>query len=284
MHRTLILILILGITASCSFFEKEEQPVDAVAQIDGSYLTKSEIISILPVDYTANDSALIVQKYIDEWTTDQMLMKNALQNITQEKQATLDMLIKRYKTELYTQAYLQELIKQNLDTTIPKNEIQEYFQQHKEEFTLNEDLVKFRYLMVDQTYSQMDKVNAWFQKDDAKSLKTLDSLSLGFRGYSLNDSIWVKKSILLDRISPITAANETQYLIPGRSWKLEDSLGVYLVRFKDVLRRGEPAPISYVNPTIKQILRNQRKLEYIKKIEKDLLNDAIQSNRLKVNP
>jgi hypothetical protein len=179
---------------------------------------------------------------------------------------------------------LQELIKQNLDTSIPKAAIRDYFKERKEEFVLNEDLVKFRYLSLDKTYSRRDEVKDLFEKGDRKSLEILDSISLGFRTYSLNDSIWVKKSILLDRILPMNAANEDEYIIPGRSWELEDSLGVYLVRFKDVLRRGEQAPLSYVNPTIKQILQNQRKLAYIKKIEKDLLNDAIKSNRLKINP
>jgi hypothetical protein len=138
--------------------------------------------------------------------------------------------------------------------------------------------------LLDKTYSRRGEIQKLFQSGDRKSLKTLDSLALGFRSYSLNDSIWVKKNILLDRILPMTAANEDQYIIPGKSWELEDSLGVYLVRFKDVMRRGERAPLSYVNPTIKQILRNQRKLAYIKKIEKDLLNDAIESNRFKINP
>ncbi|BAO54141.1 hypothetical protein [Nonlabens marinus] len=283
MRKNWIYLLILGLLVSCSFFEKEVQ-VDAVAQIGDVYLTRAEIQSILPVEYTENDSILIVQKFIDEWATDQMLMANARQNISEEKQQNLDVLIQRYKTELYAQAYLQELIKQNLDTSVSKEAIQDYFKARKEEFVLNEDLVKFRYLWVDKTYSELDKVTNWFEKGDRKSLKILDSLSLGFRSYSLNDSIWVKKSILLDRILPITAANENEYIIPGRSWELEDSLGVYLVRFKDVLRRGEQAPLSYVNPTIKQILRNQRKLAYIKKIEKDLLNEAIESNRLKINP
>lgn len=283
MLKYLIPLLIVLMTTSCSYFEQEVRP-DAVAQIGDSFLTRQEIKDLLPTDYTLNDSILIVQQFIDEWTTDQMLMNNALQNISDQKQASLDLLIKGYKTELYSQAYLQELIKQNLDTIIPNSQIQDYFKQHKEEFILNEDLVKFRYILLDQTYSQMENVNNMFQKGDRSSLKTLDSLSLGYRNYSLNDSIWIKKSILLDRISPITAANEFQYIIPGRSWKLEDSLGVYLVRFKDVLRRGEPAPISYINPTIRQILRNQRKLAYIKQIKKDLLNDAIESNRLKINP
>ncbi len=272
----------MAVTSSCSYFEKEEQP-DAVASLGDAFLTKTEIESLLPADYTPSDSALIIQKYIDEWATDQMLMKNARQNISEDKQRSLDLLIDRYKTELYTQAYLQELIKQNLDTTVTVDAIKNYFQQRKEEFVLNEDLVKFRYVTFDKTYSQDDEVRKLFASGSRKDLRELDSLSLGFRGYSINDSIWLKKSQLLDRILPITAANEDRYIIPGKSWELEDSLGVYLVRFKAVLRRGEQAPLSYVNPTIRQILRNQRKLEYIKKIEKDLLNEAIESNKLKIN-
>jgi len=282
-HKTWIYISFLLLFNSCSYFEKEEIP-DAVAQIGDAYLTRTELQSILPPEYTANDSLLIVQKFIDEWAIDQMLMKNALQNISEEKQRSLELLIQRYKTELYSQAYLQDLIKQNLDTSISKIAIRDYFKERKEEFVLNEDLVKFRYLSLDKNYPQRDEVKDLFEKGDLKSLEDLESLSLGFRSYSLNDSIWIKKSILLDRILPLNAANEDEYIIPGRSWELEDSLGVYLVRFKDVLRRGEQAPLSYVKPTIKQILQNQQKLAYIKKIEKDLLNDAIKSNRLKINP
>lgn len=283
MYKFRVYIAFLLVLTSCSYFEQVEQP-GAVVQMGDAYLTRTELQSILPEGYTASDSILIVQKYIDEWVTDQMLMKNARQNISGEKQKSLDILIQRYKTELYSQAYLQELIKQNLDTSVSKADVQDYFKQRKEEFVLNEDLVKFRYISLDKTYSKLDEVKVLFQKGDRKSLKIMDSLSLGFRSYSLNDSIWVKKNILLDRILPLTAANENQYIIPGKTWELEDSLGVYLVRFKDVIRRGEQAPLSYVNPTIKQILRNQRKLAYIKKIEKDLLNDAIESNRLKINP
>ncbi len=283
MHKIIGVTVLLASLTSCSYFQKE-QPIDAVAQLGDHYLSRAEIAGLLPPDYSAADSALIVQKFIDTWVTNRMLMDNALQNIDGDKQASLNVLIDRYKTELYSQAYLQELIKQNLDTIIPHGEIQNYFDDHREEFILNEDLIKFRYIQVDPTYSQLDKVSKWFEKGGKKSLQQLDSLSLSYRSSLLNDSIWVKKNIVLERLSPINASNAAQYVIPGRSWRLEDSLGVYLVRFKDVLRRGEPAPISYVNPTIKQILRNQRKLEYIKKIEKDLLNDAVQSNRLKINP
>jgi hypothetical protein len=75
-HKTWIYISFLLLLNSCSYFEKEEIP-DAVAQIGDAYLTRTELQSILPEEYTANDSLLIVQKFIDEWATDQMLMKNA---------------------------------------------------------------------------------------------------------------------------------------------------------------------------------------------------------------
>jgi hypothetical protein len=281
--NVLIGSIITACLVSCSYFKQEEQP-DAVATLGNAYLTSSEIASILPDGYTSADSTLIVQSYIDNWATAQMLMRNARQNISEELQEELDMLIDRYKTELYTQAYLQELVKTSLDTNISNAAINEYFQERKEEFMLNEDLVKFKYIQLDKSYSQMDYVQTLFQRADLESLKKLDSLSLGYRSYSLNDSIWVKKSTLLERINAITASNENQYVKPGRYWKLDDSLGVYLVRFKDVLRRGQQAPLSYVQPTIKQILRNQRKLAFIKSLEKELLNDAIENNRLKINP
>ncbi len=282
-HKIFYSLIVVHLLVSCSYFN-QEQPIDTVAQLEDSYLSRAEVLALLPADYTKADSALIVQKYIDTWATNRMLMRNAFQNIDSDKQASLNLLIERYKTELYSQAYLQELIKQSLDTTIPAQEIEDYFEAHRDEFILNEDLIKFRYVHVDQTYSQLENISKWFDKGSKESLKNLDSLSLSFKSSLLNDTVWVKKNILLERVAPITAANESQYVIPGQTWRLQDSLDVYLVRFKDVLRRGEPAPLSYVNPTIKQILLNQRKLAFIKKIEKDLLNDAIESNKLKIYP
>jgi hypothetical protein len=80
---------------------------------------------------------------------------------------------------------------------------------------------------------------------------------------------------LFETIPFIDPTNERNYLIAGRNWKVEDSLGLYLIHFKDILQRGDRAPQEYVKPTIKQILLNRRKLEFKKNLEKDLLQDAL---------
>ncbi|OUS13390.1 hypothetical protein A9Q93_09295 [Nonlabens dokdonensis] len=267
---------------SCEYFQTEQVP-DAVVVLDKNYLDKSDIERILPANYTKQDSARIVSAYVNQWATDQLLLNKAINNIDENRQQELDRLINNYKVELYAQEYLRELTKQNLDTLIKDSEIEAYYEDRNEDFKLNEDLVQFRYIQLDPLNTDLQKITKLFNKGDLPSLSLLDSLKLTYRSYFLNDSIWVKKSNLFDAMNVINPANEKYYIKENKTWKLEDSLGVYLVRFNKVLKRGDRAPLSYVKPTIKQVLLNKSKLAYIKKIEKDLLNDAINSDKLKIN-
>ncbi len=41
-------------------------------------------------------------------------------------------------------------------------------------------------------------------------------------------------------------------------------------------------PLSYIKPTIEQIILNKRKLELIKKLEKDITKDAIKNNDFEI--
>ena len=267
---------------SCEYFQTEQVP-DAVVVLDKNYLDKSDIERILPANYTKQDSARIVSAYVNQWATDQLLLNKAINNIDENRQQELDRLINNYKVELYAQEYLRELTKQNLDTLIKDSEIEAYYEDRNEDFKLNEDLVQFRYIQLDPLNTDLQKITKLFNKGDLPSLSQLDSLKLTYRSYFLNDSIWVKKSNLFDAMNVINPANEKYYIKENKTWKLEDSLGVYLVRFNKVLKRGDRASLSYVKPTIKQVLLNKSKLAYIKKIEKDLLNDAINSDKLKIN-
>lgn len=273
-------IVFILLATGCQYFKKE-QPQDVVVQLDDKYVSKSDLLAILPKQYTADDSTRLVQTYIDQWVIDQLLMKNAQNNIAVQEQEQLEELVHKYKTQLYTQVYKEKLVQQNLDTNINKEQIKTYFDQRNEDFKLNLDLVQFNYIHLDSMYTHVDDVQKWLKSGKEEDLKKLDSLSMGFKAYFLQPEIWVKKATIYDRIPVINAHNEHKYVKDRAYWKLEDSLGVYLVRFKKVLRRGDNAPLEYITPTIKQILLNKRKLNYIKKLEKDLLHDAVQNKQLR---
>jgi hypothetical protein len=280
--KNIIYILLFISIVSCEYFTKEAAP-DAVVTLDKQYLDKDDIEAILPQDYNSKDSVRIVNAYINKWATGLLLMDKARNNIDQNRQEELDRLVKNYQIELYAQEYLGELTKQNLDTLISEKDISSYYEDRKEDFKLNEDLVQFRYIQLDPLNTDLQKITKLFNKGDVNSLSELDSVKLTYRNYFLNDSIWVKKSNLFDAMNVINPSNEKLYIKENKTWKLEDSLGVYLVRFNKILTRGDRAPLSYVRPTVKQVLLNKSKLAYIKKLEKDLLNDAINSDKLKIN-
>lgn len=282
MVKKYIYVLLLVSLVSCEYFKKETEP-DAVVTLGAHYLDKDDLEAILPQNYNPKDSARVVSAYIYKWATSHLLMDKALNNIDQNRQEELDRLIENYQVELYAQEYIGELTKQNLDTVISESAITSYYEDRKEDFKLNEDLVQFRYIQLDPFNTDLQKITKLFNKGDVNSLSQLDSLKLTYRNYFLNDSIWVKKSNLFDAMDVINPANEKFYIKENKTWKLEDSLGVYLVRFNKILTRGDRAPLSYVKPTVKQVLLNKSKLAYIKKLEKDLLNDAINSDKLKIN-
>lgn len=281
MRKTYVYIVFITMLTSCEYFQ-QQQPLDAVVSVGDAYLGKADIENLLPDNYTQEDSTIIVSSYINSWVTERLLMQNARKNISLDKQLQLDKLIEKYRFELYTQAYKQELTKQNLDTLIKESNIAAYFKEHNKDFKLNEDLVQFRYIQLDPMYTDVNNVSTLFEKGDHSSLKELDSISLGFTSYFLNDSIWVKKKLVFDRITAINPLNEDRYIKENKYWKLEDSVGVYLVRFNNILRRGDDAPLSYVKPTVKQVLLNRRKLNYIKKLEKELLDDAIKRKKFQI--
>ena len=61
--------------------------------------------------------------------------------------------------------------------------------------------------------------------------------------------------------------------------EVKDSLVIYLFQLAERLERGNIAPISYVENTIRDILFNQKKLELLRSFDNDILQDAIKTRK-----
>ena len=121
-----------------------------------------------------------------------------------------------------------------------------------------------------------------FKRYNKKDKRELDSISIQFKSYSLNDSIWIKLSQVVKKVSVINPENKNELLKKPNFIQLKDSLGVYLMQINDVLLRYETAPLEYVKPTIEQIVINRRKLELIRELEKDITKDAIKNKQFEI--
>jgi hypothetical protein len=266
---------------SCEFFKKEETGVP-VARVNDMYLYQNDIQNLVPQDVSKEDSANIVNNYINKWATQKLLIANAKINLSLEKQNEFDKLVEQYKNDLYTKAYLEALVNQSIDTNITTEEAITIYDRNKETFKLNEELIKFRYINLNENSVNLDEIKKRFKRFNNEDKRILDSIAIQFKSYSLNDSIWIRADQAISKISGIKVENKKELLKKSNFIEIKDSLGLYLMQINDVLLRNETAPIEYVMPTIKQIVLNKRKLEFIKQLEKDITKDAIKNKQFEL--
>lgn len=268
---------------ACDFFKKEEEKV-AIARVNNTYLYQEDISNITSPGITKEDSIIITNNYINKWATQQLLMQGALLNLSEEKQKQFQNLVTQYQNDLYTKAYLEALVHRDLDTVVSITEAQNYYSENPEAFRLNEELIKFRYINLDSKMQEKDviEIEKKFKRFNKKDQKELDSISIQFKSYSLNDSIWIKYNQAVAKIPAINTNNKTELLKKSNFIQLKDSLGLYLMQINDVQLQNTIAPLEYVMPTITQIVVNKRKLEKIKELEKDITKDAITNKQFEI--
>ncbi|WP_417873014.1 peptidyl-prolyl cis-trans isomerase [Xanthomarina gelatinilytica] len=284
MRLTTKILFILALTwllQSCNFF-KETDDRKAIARVYDTYLYEEDIQSLLKEGMSSQDSAVVVTNFINRWATEQLLVSGAKRNLTEAKQEAFNKLAMEYKNDLYSKAYLEALVAKNIDTVVSIEEMEAYYNDNKQVFVLNEDLIKLRYINIDENRLDLKDVETKFKRFNETDKKELDSISIQFKSFSLKDSVWVKADQVVDKIPPITSENRNELLKKSNFIQLKDSLGLYLVHINDVLLRNSTAPLEYVKPTIDKIVINKRKLELIRELEKDITKDAIKNKKFEI--
>lgn len=276
-----ILILIVVLVSSCKFFKKTENG-NPIARVNDTYLYEEDIKGLIYDGITKEDSTLRVNNYINKWATQQLLINGAQINLSEEKQTEFKRLVKQYKNDLFIKAYLEALVKRSIDTVVTKEEALEVYNRNIETFKLNEELIRFRYINISDNSINLKDIEERFKRFNQEDKTILDSISIQFRSYSLNDSIWVRLDQVVTKIPVINNDNKKELLKKSNFVQLKDSLGLYLMQINDVLFRNDTAPLEYVMPTIKQIVINKRKLEFIKQLEKDITKDAMKNKQFEI--
>ncbi|PHS68325.1 MAG: peptidylprolyl isomerase [Flavobacterium sp.] len=280
MLKYLIFFLLIAVTFSCDYF-KQEDIGKPIARVNDSYLYKNDLKKLIFETTSKEDSIIIVNNFIKRWATQQLLIDRSIVNLPQKQQEIFNKLVEEYKIDLYTEAYKSYVVSSQLDSMVSNVELEKYYLENNVNFRLNDELLKVRYIHIDNNYSNITSLKNKFTRFNSADKEDLNNLSIKFKAYNLNDSIWIKNDVLQDALPTLKSSN-VQMLKKSNFVQLQDSLGVYLVKIVDVLKTNDIAPLSYVKPTIKQIILNKRKRELIKKLEKDITVDAIKNKNFEI--
>ncbi|RXJ45452.1 peptidyl-prolyl cis-trans isomerase [Gelidibacter gilvus] len=266
---------------SCQFFKPTDNRIP-IARVGESYLYQEDVEGLVAEGTSVEDSTLLVNGYITRWATQLLLVDGAKRNLPEKTQNEYGKLVNQYRNDLYTKAYVETLVKRNIDTAVSKSEALKVYESNKESFKLNEELIRLRYINISQNDINKEDIEKRFKRFDERDKRYLDSLSIQFKSYFLNDSVWINAAQVAEKIPVVNADNKKELLKKSNYIQLKDSLGLYLIQINEVLQQNDYAPLEYVKPTVNQIILNRRKLELIKQFEKDITKDAIKNNQFEI--
>ncbi len=283
-HKGIFLIISILLFASCnSFFnfdsEEEEEPL---ARVGDSYLYKSDVEDLLQNNISKDDSASFVANHINRWASKQLLLSKARINLPEEKLTDFDRLVAEYRADLYTRAYIDALVQQSNDTSVSNSQLRGFYNAEKNSFTLNEKVVQLRFVGLPNQFLNKNSVVEKIKRFNEQDRLYLDSIAVQFKKIHFNDTVWVSASRVIQEIPPLNYQNVDKHLKKSQFFEMQDSLGVYLVKVTNVLEEDEVAPLSYIAPKIKQVILNRKRLEYIKKLETEIIDEAIKKNEFEV--
>ena len=277
-----IFILVFILFLSCDSIEFQKKDIitnKPIATVNNKSLFKEDVASLLPKNVDTKDSIVLIRSIINSWAIQQLLLLKAEENTTKNDNSEVDKLVSEYRQALLINGYKERLIKQQLDTLIEQKEIADYYKLNSKNFRLNEELIKTRYLHFSNDLLDKKEVVQLFKDGAIEDLEALELRQLTFKMMMLNDSVWTSLENVMLKM-PLSRKN---LLKKTKLFQKEDSLGLYLVTINDVLLRNQIAPLSYIEPTIKQMILHQRKLQLIRDIEKIIVKDAIQNKNFKIH-
>ncbi|WP_298366479.1 peptidyl-prolyl cis-trans isomerase [uncultured Lutibacter sp.] len=272
-HLISYIILIVFALQSCEYLTIKNDDREPVARVFDKYLYKDELKNIISGDIAKNDSILVTNNYINNWIKQQLLLSKAQLNLGDKTQEYED-LVKKYREDLFINSYKEAVVKQYLDTLITFEDIDEFYTNNTQNFKLNEDLLKLKYIKIGHGVLDKKELKKLFKSTKKQDIDSLKAKLLSLKSYHLNDSIWIKYTDVLNEIPLLKSEDKNRILKKDYFFEKEDSLSLYLVAVKDILKRNSLAPKSYITPTIKQMILHQRKLLLLRSIEETIIDDA----------
>ena len=127
-----------------------------------------------------------------------------------------------------------------------------------------------------------EEIQSLFKSKDSLDKDLLNQEKLSFKSFDLHSEKWVSYSSFLSRVPIFKTIPKDQLLKKNQFFEKQDSISLYLLAVKNVKRRSEIAPLSYIRPTVKRIIIQQRKLELIRSIEQTLIDDAIKKKEFEL--
>ena len=247
-----------------------------IASVDNIELSEEDAFVIMShLGMNPNDT-IELKKFIDEWCTKEAL-KSEIKNEYQDTWKLIKLREGFFSGDL-AKYYLEEIeLKNKLDTIITKKEIESYYNTHKEEFVLQDYIVKALYLKIpkyiDFKSKNIDEI--YLLKKDQDLTKLNSYAKLYAENYYFNDSIWIYFEELTKDV-PVKKFNIDNIVLNRTKTYFSDDNHTYFLNIIDYKLKNDVPPLDFLSDKIKTRIISIR-LQEIKEKHQDKLIKKIKN-------
>ncbi len=262
---TVSLFCVFLITISCS------QNGKVVATVDDVPLYENDVLQIMKHQgYDLSDSILF-NEMVDKWCIDQAFI-NELENQDNNSFRTNQLRAHSFIADLARFEIEKISIQSQLDTLVSDEEINQYYEQNKEEFILQDYIVKALYLKIPKSIDfKKDEVHKYYLLKNDKDLVEINAYAKSYaENYYFNDSTWIFFNELVKDI-PISKYNVDNIILNRSKTYFSDDNFTYFINVIDFKLKNEVPPIDFLRNDIRRIILTKRLLEITDKNESVLI-------------
>ena len=269
--------------AACLLFACRPELVtkddDVLVKVHGNLLHRSEVEKLIPSNLSSSDSFLLAENYIEKWIKDVLTFEVAKRNIGREE-LEINRLVEEYRRSLLRHRYQEYMIRNRLTAEIREYEKVAYYEENIHKFVLGKNLIKGLFLRVPAESPGLADVRKWYKSSNPDDLENIEKFSIQNAAiYDYFYDQWIDFDEMLDRI-PIQVSNKGQFLKTNKTVDLADSVYCYLLHISEFLLAGNVAPYEYADNQIQEMMINKRKMDFLKKFEEELYQDAIRKGEV----
>jgi len=274
-------LFILSLLSGCTYFSKSSPGNDVVATVGDKSLFRKELSVALPKGITKADSINQAKDYIQRWVKQELMLKMAEENLTDD-QKDVQQELDEYRTSLIIHRYQQQLINQKLDTVLTESDIRQFYDSHPEKFVLDQNIVKAIYIEVPKNEAKSDQLKKWMNAADDRSRMELEKYSFQYATkFDYFNEQWIDFSQIRSRM-PVSFSSPEATLRRNSFIESSDENKYYLAAIKDYRLIGDKAPFEFVKDRITNLILNNRKMNYIEELQKNIYQKGKSSNQFKI--
>lgn len=282
MRRTASIFLVLVLAVSCNRVKNEPDRM-AVAKAGDRVLYFDQISSTLVMPgMSGTDSVSAVQSYIRRWSRKELMALRAEENLTAEYKDEVNRQLDEMRNNLLIYQYQQQMIIQRMDTVVTDSELQDYYVSNLNTFLLTTNLVKALFIKLPAATPDIEKVRKLYKSSMPEEIRELEDYCSRFAlRYDDYDDAWIPFTHVLMEV-PLEIENQEEWLARNSAVELKDDKFTYFVAIREYKLRNSVAPFEYIHGQVRTIILNNRRNDFLQKLEDGIYNEAVRSNTLKV--